>query len=94
MQRLSNSTRAWLTYDKKFRRLRAVYPSIPWGTVHIETFLFCTTLGQSQPFRTRATPSSGFLSFSNRPNNSPFFRKGYCWDFQQVGSCVRPRCTQ
>ncbi|XP_052261592.1 uncharacterized protein LOC127865691 isoform X1 [Dreissena polymorpha] len=94
IQRLSNSTRAWLTYDEKFRRLRAACPSIPWGTVHIETFLFCTTLGQSQPFRTTATPSSGFRSFSNRPNKSPFFRRGYCWDFQQVGSCERPRCTQ
>ncbi|WAR01906.1 hypothetical protein MAR_008464 [Mya arenaria] len=49
IQHLTNTSKHWQLYDEKFRKLRAVSPSIPWGIIHTETYLFCSIL--NQPFR-------------------------------------------
>ncbi|XP_052774428.1 uncharacterized protein LOC128229245 isoform X4 [Mya arenaria] len=85
IQHLANTSKHWQLYDEKFRKLRAVSPSIPWGIIHTETYLFCSIL--NQPFRGPSNNNSKFLS------NKIMFRKGYCWDYQQSGQCRKPKCT-
>ncbi|XP_052778717.1 uncharacterized protein LOC128216182 [Mya arenaria] len=85
IQHLANTSKHWQLYDEKFRKLRAVSPSIPWGIIHTETYLFCSIL--NQPFRGPSNVNSKFLS------NKIMFRKGYCWDYQQSGQCIKPKCT-
>ncbi|XP_052787925.1 uncharacterized protein LOC128222832 [Mya arenaria] len=89
IQNLSHNSQQWIAYDEKFRRLRAASPSIPWGTIHTETYLFCCMMNSS--FR-------GPSKFNSRPHSNKIpahilYKKGYCWEFQESGACNKLKCT-
>jgi len=86
IQALAGTSASWCLYDEKFRRARAVN-ALPWGTLHTETYLFCTLAKTSFP------PQTPF-----RPQTQPRFpsyimrKKGSCWDFQLHSKCSKPNC--
>ena len=34
----------WVDYDQTFRQLRASSRNLPWGSIHVEIFLFCSEI--------------------------------------------------
>lgn len=85
IQTLAQNSFPWQQYDEKFRQLRSVNP-LPWGNIHTETYLFCSMLAKSQPFR-------GQQSSATRLPLSVRHRKGFCWEFQDSGRCLKSKCT-
>ena len=41
IQKMAVSYKQWLSYDEKFRQMKAT-KSLPWDSIHTETYLFCT----------------------------------------------------
>ncbi|XP_060605952.1 uncharacterized protein LOC132758352 isoform X2 [Ruditapes philippinarum] len=90
VQNLANHTNFWQLYDEKFRQCRAI-ESIPWGKIHIETYLFCSITQSKQNCRPQhGQRTSGSNS---RVPASTLFRNGYCWDFQRFNSCAKSKCS-
>ena len=39
----------WVSYDRKFGQLKAQTEDLPWGSIHVETYLFGSMSKQTHP---------------------------------------------
>ncbi|WAQ98929.1 hypothetical protein MAR_023302 [Mya arenaria] len=70
IQHLANTSKHWQLYDEKFRKLRAVSPSIPWGIIHTET-PFVAPLTTTQNFcQTKSCSEKVTVGITNSLGNA------------------------
>ncbi|WAR02032.1 SIAE-like protein [Mya arenaria] len=70
IQHLANTSKHWQLYDEKFRKLRTVSPSIPWGIIHTET-PFVAPLTTTQNFcQTKSCSEKVTVGITNSLGNA------------------------
>ena len=74
---------AWRVYDDKFRRIRALSPTLPWHVTNWD--LAMDAIHANVPAGRSAPPAP--LHAKQRPTG-----KGYCFDYNSHGRCNRKPC--
>ena len=74
---------AWRVYDEKFRRIRALSPTLPWHVTNWDMAM--DAIHANVPAGRSAAPAP--FHAKQRPTG-----KGYCFDYNSHGRCNRKPC--